>query len=144
MIDTNNIEIAKKQIKQEKKPIVVKAQNDIFNRKMLEYGKFDVLLSVESGAERKDGLKQMDSGLNPFLAKLAAKNNIIIGIDIKDISNLGKKDKAIRLARIRQNIVLCRKAGAKIKTINFNDKKDAFSLLLTLGASTSQANQAIS
>jgi len=43
MISTNNIEQAKRLIKNSKeKPILVKAQDDHFNRKILEYGKFDI------------------------------------------------------------------------------------------------------
>ena len=143
MIDTNNIEIARKQIKSEKKPIIIKAKDNIFNRKILEYGKFDILLSPEAG-QRKDGLKQMDSGLNSILARIAAKNNISIGIDINEISGLNKKDKALRLARIKQNIAICKKTKTKLIALNYKDQKDIFNLLLTLGASTSQAKEAIS
>jgi len=147
MIDTNNIETARKQIKFEKKPIIVKAKDNIFNRKMLEYGKFDILLSPEAGKDRKqqkDGLKQLDSGINHVLAKIACKNNISIGIDFEELNSLDKKEKAIRLSRIKQNISVCRKAKTKIKALNYKDKRDAFSLLLTLGASTAQAKEAIS
>lgn len=145
MIDTSNFETAKKLIKTEQKPIIVKAQDNKFNRKMLEYGRFDTLLSPESGSQaQKDRLKQMDSGLNEVLAKIASKNCISIGIDIKSISGLDKKDKAKRLARIRQNIQICRKAKTKLKAINYKDKKDAFALLTTLGASSQQAKEALS
>jgi len=145
MIDTNNIETARKQIKSEKKPIIVKAKDNAFNRKMLEYGRFDILLSPEAGnREQRDGLRQMDSGINRILAKIASKNNISIGIDFEELNNLDKKEKAVRLGRIRQNITVCRKAKTKIKVLNYKDKRDAFSLLLTLGASTAQAKEATS
>jgi hypothetical protein len=42
-----------------------------------------------------------------------------------------------------QNIKLCKKAGIELKVFGKYDKKDAFSLLLTLGASTSQAKKAV-
>ena len=44
-----------------------------------------------------------------------------------------------------QNIMLCKKTGAELKILNCKekDKREAFSLLLTLGASTSQAKNAI-
>ena len=142
MINTPNLELAKKLIKIEKEPVIVRAQNSEFNRKILEYGKFNILLSPEIG-EKHDGLKQLESGLNHVLAKIAAKNNIAIGIDFDVIKKLDKKEKAIRLARIRQNIFICRKAETKIVLVNFKDKRNAFSFLVSLGASTQQAEEAI-
>lgn len=143
IISTLDIEQAKKLIKQSsEKPIIVKAQNDIFNRKMLEYGKFNILLSVEAG-QRKDSLRQLDSGLNHVLAKIAEKNHITLGIDLQDIAQLDKKDKALRLARIRQNIKLCKKTHTFIKILNAPSAQQAFSFLISLGASTQQAKEAI-
>ena len=142
MITISNIEQAKNLIKKGTKPIIVKAQDDNFNRKILEYGKFDVLLSPELG-KRKDSLKQMDSGLNHVLAKIAAKNNVAIGIDMDEISKLERKERAKVIGRIIQNIKICRKAKTRLKLFNYKDKTDAFSFLLSLGASTSQAKEAV-
>jgi len=143
MISTTNLQQAKNAIKKAKPPITVQAQNDAFNRKILEYGKFDILLSVETG-KRKNTLRQIDSGLNHVLAKIATKNKIALGIDIKEISKLSKVEKAKRLARIIQNIKICRKAGTKLALVNITDEKNALNLFLSLGASTSQAKEAIS
>ena len=144
MINTPNIEQAKKLIKSSKeKPIIVKAQNPEFNRKILEYGHFDILLSIETSEDKPDNVKYLSSGLNNILAKIAAKNNIAIGIDLKEISNLEKEAQASRLARIRQNIKLCRKAKAKLKIINYKDKRNLIALLISLGASTQQAKETI-
>src|SRR3989344_7426582 len=145
IISTQNLELAKKQIREAKeKPIIIKAQDDEFNRKILEYGKFNVLLSPESeiAQKRKDKLKQLDSGLNHVLAKIAAKNNLAIGIDIEEICHLEKKEKAQRLARIKQNIKICKKAKTKLTILNYKDKLNASNLLLSLGASTQQAKLA--
>ena len=143
MINTTNLEQAKKQIKQEKSPIVIKAQDPEFNRKVLEYGRFNILLFPESNVVKKDKPKQLDSGLNHVLAEIATKNKVRIGIDLKDLRSMERKEKAIQLARIRQNIKICRKAKTKLALLNIKDKKDAFSLLLTLGASTQQAKEAV-
>jgi ribonuclease P/MRP protein subunit RPP1 len=137
-----NVEKAKQMIKKSgEKPIIVKAHEDKFNRSLLEYGKFDILLSPEAG-ERKTKLRQEDSGLNHVLAKIAAKNGIAIGIDIEDLSSLEKKEKAKRLSKIRQNIKICRKAKAKIFLLGAKNKREAVSLMLSLGASTQQAKEA--
>lgn len=143
MISTSNLEQAKHLIKAEKRPVIVQAQDEIFNRKILEYGKFDILLSIEKTAQQ-DKPKQLDSGLNHILAEIASKNKVAIGIDLKEISNLDKKAKAKRFARINQNIKICRKAKTNIKAVNYSDKINAFNLLISLGASSQQAKKAIS
>jgi len=142
MINTKNITEAKKLIKKSKKPIIIKSQNTTFDRKIIESGKFEILLSPETKGE-KDHPKYLDSGLNHVIAKIAAKNKIAIGIDLKKIQSLEKKQKAKTLARIKQNIKVCRKAKCKLIMINYKDKKDAQNLLLSLGASTKQAKEAI-
>ncbi len=144
MIDTKNIEEAKKLIKKSKHPIIIKAQNPEFSRKILEYGKFDILLSPELSENSKDTIKNIHSGFNHVTAKIASKNRISIGIDLNSLRNLEKKKKAISLSRIIQNIKIARKAKTKIKALNFKDIKDTQSLLLSLGASTSQAKEAVS
>ena len=130
-------------IKKSQQPIIVKAHNDSFNRKVLEYGKFDTILSIEAG-KKSDSLKQIDSGLNHILAKIASKNKISIGIDLKEIESLEPKEKAVRLSKIRQNIEICKKSKTPLKVINSNNKTLSFNLLTSLGASTQQAKQAIS
>jgi len=143
MIDTTNIEQAKKLIKMSKeKPIVVFAQNDEFNRKILEYGKFDILLSVERG-NRQRTLRTIDSGLNHVLAEIATKNKIAIGINMEELRTLEKEEKANRLEKIKQNIKICRKAKTKLVLLNYKDKKDAFAFLISLGSSTKQAKSAV-
>ena len=48
LINESNLEKAKRLIKSQKnKPIMVKAQNNEFNRKILEYCNFDILLSPD-------------------------------------------------------------------------------------------------
>ncbi len=143
MINTPNLEQAKNQIKKSKeKPIIVIAQNDEFNRKILEYGHFDIILGIEKG-ERKRTLRNIDSGFNEVLAHIAAKNKIALGIDIEELNKLTKKEQALRLERLIQNIKLCRKAKVKIKLMNIKDKKEAFAFLISLGASTNQTKEAL-
>ena len=147
LITTNNLEQAKKEIKktisENKELIIVKAQNPEFNRKILEYGNFNILLNPHFSQD-KDKLKYPDSGINHVSAKIATKNKIAIGIDLNEIKNLEKKEKAQILAKIKQNIKICRKAKTKIKLLNYKDQRNAFSLLISLGASTQQAKDAIS
>jgi ribonuclease P/MRP protein subunit RPP1 len=143
MINEKNIERAKQLIRKAKKPIIVKAQDDMFNRKILEYGKFDVLVGVEFGERRRDRLKQLDSGFNHVMAKIAAKNGVAIGIDLEEIRKLEGKEKALVLGRIRQNIKFCRKAGCRIKLFRVRDERDGIGFLISLGADTKQAKGAL-
>lgn len=144
IISALNLEQTKQLIKKAKeKPIIVQAQDDEFNRKILEYGKFDILLDIHSGQPRKDKLKQKDSGFNEVLARIAAKNNISIGIDLEKLRDLEKKEKALAVGRIAQNISLCRKSKTQIALLNIRDNRDARSFLMSLGASSEQAAKAI-
>ncbi len=140
MIDTKNIDEARSLIKKAKKPVVVKSQDEKFNRKILESGGFDVLLSPEKSSEKKS-LRQINSGFNHVLARIATQKNIAIGIDLNEIRSLDIEDKAESLEKIRQNIVICRKANTPLYIIG--DKKEGFHLLLSLGSSTTQAKIAI-
>jgi len=145
MIISKNINEARKQIlelKKQGKEILVRAQDAEFNRKMLEDKNVNILVSPELH-EREDKAKERDSGLNEILCRIAAKNGIKIGIDLSEIINKEKKEKAIILARIKQNIMLCKKTGCEMKILGSYDKKQAFAFLLTLGASTSQAKKAV-
>ncbi|MDP3881905.1 MAG: hypothetical protein Q8Q31_03445 [Nanoarchaeota archaeon] len=143
MIETKSIELAKQLIKKERKPVIIKAQDDNFNRKLLEYGNFDILLSIENG-ERRRNLRQIDSGFNHVLAAIAQKKGVKIGIDVSEIARLEDEEKAERIARIMQNVKICRKFNVSLCAINYKDKKGAFSFILSLGASTKQAKESIS
>jgi len=147
IIESQDINEARKIIQNTKKnspeeEIIVRAQDEEFNRKILEMKNVDVLLSPEIH-NRKDSLKQRDSGLNEVLCNIAAKNKIKIGIDIEEIIKRQGKEKAIILARIMQNIKLCRREKCEIVLMGKYDKRAGFSFLLTMGASTEQAKKAV-
>lgn len=145
MINTQNLNEARKQIqklKKQKNSVIVQAQDDEFNRKILENKNVNMIINLEMH-NKKDKLKQRDSGLNEVLAKLAKQNNIKIGLDISELKNIKDKEKAKILARIMQNIKLCKRTGAELTIIGKYDKKNAFSFLITLGASTEMAKKAV-
>ena len=147
IINTFNLSEARRQIqklRKENKEVIVVAGNDEFNRKILENNKVNVFLSPELH-DRKDRLKQRDSGLNEFLCKLAKKNNIEIGINLEKIKKLPKKQKAIALSRIIQIINLCRRTKTRIIIFPRGkyEKQDVLGFFLTLKSSTQQAKEAI-
>ena len=142
MISTTSLNQARKEIQRLKKEnpketIIIQGQSPEFNRKILENKDTDILLSPEFH-DRKDRQKQRDSGLNEFMCKLAKKNNIKIAINLQEIKSLNKKDKAIILARIKQNIGLCKRTKTQIIFHPQIPKQEATSFLTTLGASTEQ------
>lgn len=150
ILQTSNTNEIRKEIQRIKKQnpneiIIVKAEDEEFNRKVLEIKGVNILLSPELHQGR-DKLKQRDSGLNEFLCRLAAKNNIKIAIDIGKIQNLEKKDKVIVLARIIQNIRLCKRTKTQIIIWPENKykKQDAMAFITTLKGSTEQGKGALS
>lgn len=147
IIYEQNISKLKKLIQEakEKAPeeeIIIPASDSEFNRKILEIKGIDVLLSPEKNQE-KNSIKQLASGLNHVLCKLAAKNNTAIGINLDEIQQLTKEEKAKRIARIKQNIKLCKKAKTKIKILGKANKQQLFSFLISLGADTKTAKEAL-
>lgn len=147
ILQSQNLNEIRKQIEKIKKQnpdelIIVRAGDEEFNRKLLEIKGVNVLLAPELH-NRKDRMKQRDSGLNEFLCKLAKKNNIKIAMDIGSLKKLDKKEKAKVLARIKQNIILCKRTKTEI--ILFPREKysylDTLSFVKALGGSTEQARK---
>ena len=141
IINTPNLNEARKQIqklKKEKQQIIIQAQDDVFNRKILENKDVDILLSPES-YNRKDKLKQRDSGLNEIHCKLGKQNNIKIAINLNELKKQDKKQKAIILSRIIQNIKLCKRTKTQIIFFPKQSKQNALSFFTTLKGSTQQA-----
>ena len=150
IIDTDNLNDARKKIEikaKEGSKVIVKGRDDSFNRKILENKKVNILLSPEHGY-KKDKLEQRDSGLNHILCRIAQQNSISIGIDFQEILNKrdeGKKQLAEHLARIMQNIKLCRKSKVKMILMNTagTDDYGLRALLSTLGMPTDMAKMAV-
>ena len=108
--------------------IIFSSNDDELNRKILEKLQINVLLLNQ--ANRKDFSKQRNSGFNQVLAKAAKKNNVTIGINLDEIINSTKEKKAETLARLRQNINLCKKNKLKMvfMSLGNKNKRDAYDL----------------
>lgn len=144
IINLENITETRKQIDKlakENKEIIIQGRNIEFNRLILENKKVSSL--ILSHTDKKDRLKQKDSGLNQVLCKIAKQNNITLIIDLDELlKEDNKKTKAEILSRILQNIKLIKKYKNNFKIINFNNKSQASSLLLTLGLPTDMIKKA--
>lgn len=120
----------------------VSGRDGDFNRRALETLEINYLVSPELG-QRKDTLKQRDSGMNHVLGKLARKKGVVIVIDFNSISKLKGKEKALRLARVIQNVKICRRAKCGIEIWGCEDKKALQSFGFSLGMSSEQVSKAI-
>ena len=130
IIKEDNFQKARKKIRENSgKEIVFSSNNDELNRKILEKEKIDVLLLNLS--ERKDRMKQRNSGFNHILAKIAKKKNVLLGINLNEITSSKSEKKAKILARIRQNIKLCNKN--KLNMVFVSDKRRNKHNLKSLG-----------
>ncbi len=139
LITETNFDKVRKLIKENQdKKIIFYSDDDELNRKILEKEKIDILLLNQKG--RRDFQKQRNSGFNHIMAKLAKKNDVVIGINLDEIIKSSEKEKAVILARIRQNVRICSKNRLKMKFIYKNQKRNIFdlkSLGLILGMPTS-------
>jgi RNase P/RNase MRP subunit p30 len=131
--DFNKLKL--KVIENEGKEIIFSSNDDEFNRKVVEKLGISVLLLKEEG--RRDYSKQRDSGFNQIMAREAAKKKVVIGIDLDEI--VLSKEKSRIIARVRQNVELCKKFRIQMKFIGSKISKDSRelkSLGLVLGMPT--------
>lgn len=144
IINTNNLNEARKQadkLRKENKPFAILSQDDEFNRKALEIKGLNTLI-INENLNQKDYMKQRSSGLNEVLANICSEKKISIGIQIDEIINKSDIEKARSLARLKQNIMLCKKAEVKLIFVDKNNNKlELQSILLSLGADTKQASE---
>ena len=138
LIEGKNFEKSRKEIKQNQgKLIIFSSEDEELNRKILEKENIDILLLNQSN--KKDKLKQRDSGLNQVMAKIAKTKNIAIGINLDEIIHSEKTKRAKILGRIIQNVEICKKK--KLKMVFFSKKEnknvyDLKALSLVLGMPT--------
>ncbi len=147
IIDTQDVEKARREIDSahaKNLAVLVMARDLEFNAAILRNKKVAALLGPELTPE-EGGLKYKASGITYGLAKKAAEHNIIIAANLDKLIEASGKEKAKLLARVMQNIKLCRKAKARFAfyTRLDIDKHTLRSLCLTLGMSTQQAKEAI-
>jgi len=142
IIQESDFQVARRRINEarqnNKKVIFSSGDDDELNRKVLE--KEDIGVLLINLAARRDRQKQRDSGFNHVLAKLAKKNDVMLGINLDEIISAKGKEKSDILARIRQNIKLCNKNKLKMifisKSTEIADTYNLKSLGLVLGMST--------
>lgn len=119
--------------------LIKATENEKETRRQIEQTKEAIITNSEEN-EKKDTLRFSASGLTPVLARIAAKKGSAWGIDINQIKKKEKKEKAMHLTRVRQNIFLARKA--KLSLAMRDSTKEGKYVLLSIGASTQQLKEA--
>jgi RNase P/RNase MRP subunit p30 len=149
LIDTNGNEKETRRIidslKGKKCSLAVYGYDDAFNRRVIETMKISYLFCPERLVEnKKDTLKQRDSGINHVVAKEAAKKGVSIVVDFDYLKGLSKNDKVVVLSRIMQNVKICRKAKCQIKIFSTKaDEKGLGGFCFSIRMSSQQVKEAI-
>jgi RNase P/RNase MRP subunit p30 len=149
IIDEPNFEKARKQIDKaynSSKKTAVIAKDDEFNRKIIEKTRVDIIFGFESeNKNKKDRLKQRESGVNQVLCKLMKENDKTAGINFSEIAKLKEKPLSSYIGKLKQNIALFSKYKTKVILLNTKgkNKHDLMAFLLSLGMPTSMAKFAI-
>ena len=130
-------------------PIIVLGSEDDINRKATEDKRISMLLNPEETRE-KDFIHQRNSGLNHVLCRFASENNIKIGINVSSLFKLNPKERALKISRIMQNIVLCRKYRPKMLIASFAESAEELltpyelkSIGIVFGMTPKQANESL-
>ena len=130
-------------------PVIVLGSTDEINRAALEDKRVDMLLSPEE-KKKKDFMHFRNSGLNHILCRFASQNNIKIGISFSSLARNSGKELSLRLGRIMQNIMICRKYRTKLVIASFAESPEHLaspyelkSLGFSLGMTPSQANESL-
>ncbi len=119
--------------KKEGKIKVYCSDDDELNRKVIEKLPVEILLIPLEN--RKDFSKQRNSGFNQVMAKIAKKKGVEIGINLDEL--ILSKEKNRIIARVIQNIRICKKEKVGMQFVQFKNKRDLHELkafLESLGA----------
>ena len=123
------------------KPVKILAQDEKWNRALIEKIQCDILVMNHS-MPKHDTLRSLDVPYSDISARIAAKKKIALAFDIKALRILSPRERGRELARIKQMIVLCRKASTPLSVLHAYTPEGARALLRCLGASNEQASQA--
>ena len=120
----------RKKIAASKEPIIVViGSDDKINLEAVSTKSVDILLDPDIDRD-KDSMHHKNSGFNIHMAQLANKNEIALGFSFERMFN--KSTRAKSLARMSQNVILCRKYEVNTVLANFSyfekKRRDIFPL----------------
>lgn len=141
IFDFYDISEARRELAKAQKPRIVLMKDIDLNRALIERADFEVILF--SNNARIDNIRYFDSGINRVIADFAFKRKISFGFDLNEIRLIGDYNKGIALARVSFAIEICRKSGVRFCVMGARDERGARALLVSLGASSKQAKEAL-
>ncbi len=126
---------------------IIEGENSLEeNRKLIER-KMDIFLSPEKKI-LKNSVNFFDSGLNHVICKIATDKNIAIGFAFSSLLN--SDNKGLTLARMKENIKLCKKYKTKILLGSFAEDmfdmrfvNDLIAFGNVIGLSNKEAKEAL-
>ena len=124
-------------------PKIVQARELQFNRAAIDHNLVDILV-LPALTKTEDKLKYLDTGLNQIAVTSAAKNKVMIGIDMAALRKLTTIELGDTLARLKQTLECCKKTTVKLAYTNAYTSEGAQALLRLLGVPTKTVAQAIS
>ncbi len=141
------ITTAKNVVKARNKSDLVLLKSDGINDRLaFEQTKPDIIFNLEE-VQRKDFIHQRASGLNHIHAKLANKNQIIIGFSFNSLLKNTGIERARIIGRMIQNIEICRKYKVNVGIASFatqpyelRNLHDMEAFFITLGMNTTVNN----
>ena len=142
MITTLSIDEARRLVRTTPAPRLLLAHDEKFNRSLLDHATFEGLV-INHQSRKNDSLRSLDLPFNMVLARIAARKNISLCIDLDTLRTLKTAEQANELACIRALIIICRKAGTPLSILRARTLEDTRALLRTLGASSQQASEAL-
>lgn len=123
--------------------LLVRGSDLKLNRKAIETPEVDILTHPE--------LERKDSGLNHIMAKFAAKNNVAIEINFREILLSSKGTRSLILKNITENVTLCKKyktplilCSGAISHWQLKDPKVMMSFATLLGLELNEAKKSMS
>ncbi len=123
--------------------LLVRGSDLNLNRKAVETPEVDILLHPE--------FERRDSGFNHIMAKLAAKNNIAIELNFRDILLSSKNTRAHIIHNMMKNVKLCKKyhvpiiiCSGAMSHLQLKDPKILISMGCLLGLELNEAKKSLS
>lgn len=99
---------------------ISRSYDPVTTRNLIEKGKADYILGMEFHKE-KDYMRQMNSGMNHVLAKLAKQKKVSFAFPFNEWLELSEKQRCVVLARFMQNVSLYKKYNLKVEVSSFTD-----------------------
>lgn len=123
--------------------LLVRGSDLYLNRKAVQTKEVDILTHPE--------FNRKDSGLNHVMAKLAARNNVAIEINFREILLSSKNTRSHIMHNIAKNVMLCKKyktpiiiCSGAISHLQLKDPKILMSMGCLLGLELNEAKKALS